>query len=52
LGSIAGMGERLFSTPKRPDQLWGVKLTTHLRLVLRSKMLELYLHSPMCLNGN
>jgi hypothetical protein len=29
----------------------GVKLTTHLYLVPRSRMLELYLHSPICLHG-
>jgi hypothetical protein len=28
-----------------------VKLTTHLRLVLRSRMVELYLHSPTLLHG-
>jgi hypothetical protein len=26
---------------------WGVKLTTHLHLVQRSRMVELYLHSPI-----
>jgi hypothetical protein len=30
--------------------LLGVKLTTHLYLVLRSKTVELYLHSPTRLN--
>jgi hypothetical protein len=35
---------------------WGqigrdVKLTTSLHLVPRSRMVELYLHSPMCLHG-
>jgi hypothetical protein len=29
----------------------GVKLTTHFHLVPRSRMLELYLHSPICLSG-
>jgi hypothetical protein len=29
----------------------GVKLTTHLHLVPRSRMVELYLHSPVCLYG-
>jgi hypothetical protein len=29
----------------------GVKLTTHLHLVLRLKMMELYLHSPVRLQG-
>jgi hypothetical protein len=28
-----------------------VKLTTHLHLVPRSRMVELYLHSPICLHG-
>jgi hypothetical protein len=32
---------------KRP----GMKLTTHLRLMPRSRMAELYLHSPICLHG-
>jgi hypothetical protein len=30
---------------------WGVKLTTHLPLVQRTKMVELYLYSPICLHG-
>jgi hypothetical protein len=49
-------------TPYRPDQLWGppsflskwyqgVKLTTDLHQVLRSTMVALYLHSPICLHG-
>jgi hypothetical protein len=29
----------------------GMKLTTHLHLVLRSRMMELYLHSPICVHG-
>jgi hypothetical protein len=29
---------------------WGVKLTTHLQLMPRLRMVELYLHSPICLN--
>jgi hypothetical protein len=29
----------------------GVKVATHLHLVLRSRMVELYLHSPICLHG-
>jgi hypothetical protein len=29
----------------------GVNLTTHLHLVPRSRMVELYLHSPVCLHG-
>jgi hypothetical protein len=28
-----------------------VKVTTHLHQVPRSRMVELYLHSPICLNG-
>jgi hypothetical protein len=28
-----------------------MKLTTHLHLVLRLRILELYLHSPICLHG-
>jgi hypothetical protein len=30
---------------------WCMKLTTHLCLVPRSRMAELYLHSPICLHG-
>jgi hypothetical protein len=30
---------------------WGVKLTTHLHLVPKSRMVELYLHSPISLRG-
>jgi hypothetical protein len=29
----------------------GVKLTTHLHLVPKSRMVELYFHSPICLHG-
>jgi hypothetical protein len=29
---------------------WGVKLATHLHLVPRSRIVELYLHSPICLH--
>jgi hypothetical protein len=29
----------------------GVKLTTHLHLVPRSRKVELYLHSPICFHG-
>jgi hypothetical protein len=29
----------------------GVKFTTHLYLVPRSRQVELYLHSPICLHG-
>jgi hypothetical protein len=54
---------RFFSFPQYPDQLWGpisllsngykglsgwgVMLTTHLYLVPRSRMVNLYLHSPI-----
>jgi hypothetical protein len=64
-GSIPGMGKMYFSFPQHPHQLWGhyvmdtvgsfpgrgVKLTSHLHLVPRSGMVELYLHSPICLDG-
>jgi hypothetical protein len=30
---------------------WGVKLTIHLHLVLRLRMVEVYLHSPPRLHG-
>jgi hypothetical protein len=31
---------------------WGIKLTTHLQLVQRSKLyMDLYIHSPICLYG-
>jgi hypothetical protein len=70
--SVPGRGRRSFSTPQRPDPLWGppsllsnghrrlfprrksgrgVKLTTRLHLVSRSRMTELYLHSPTRLHG-
>jgi hypothetical protein len=29
----------------------GIKLTTYLHLVPRSRKVELYLHSPICLHG-
>jgi hypothetical protein len=51
-------------SPQLPGRLWGflsdgywgaltpgVKLTTHLHLVPRSKIVELYLHSPIRLHG-
>jgi hypothetical protein len=34
-----------------PQSGWGLNLTTHLHLVLRLRMVELYLHSPVCLHG-
>jgi hypothetical protein len=43
-GLIPGRGKESFLSP-------GVKLTTHLHLVPRSRMVELYLHSPICLHG-
>jgi hypothetical protein len=30
---------------------WGVKLTTHLQLVPRSRMMELYVYSPTRLHA-
>jgi hypothetical protein len=61
-GSIPGSA-RFLSSPQRPDRLCGppsllsngycgalslgVKLTTHLRLVPRSRMVELHLHPPI-----
>jgi hypothetical protein len=66
-GWIPDKGKRFFSTPQRPDGHWcppsllsnryrgqsgrRVKLIIHLHLVPRSRMVELYLHSPTCLNG-
>jgi hypothetical protein len=66
LGSIPSKGKRSFSSPKCPDNLWGlldllcnghsgsflqvVKLITHLQLVLRLKMYRVYCHSPTCLS--
>jgi hypothetical protein len=60
-------GERFFSFPHDPDWLWGphslipngylgikrlaMKLTTYIYLVPRSRMVELYLLSPICLHG-
>jgi hypothetical protein len=54
--SNPGSGVELFSTPQRPDRLWGppsrgVKLTTHLHLVPRSRIAEKYLHSPIHFHG-
>jgi hypothetical protein len=57
-GSILDRGKRSFSSPQRPNPLWGqpnfppwgyrglVKLTTHLHLASWSRMVEFYLHSP------
>jgi hypothetical protein len=60
-------GLRFFSSPQRPYRLCdppsllssghrglfplGLKLTTHLHLVPRSRMVELYLHSLICFHG-
>jgi hypothetical protein len=64
--SIPGRGNiLLFSIAPRPalgptklSTQWvpgalppGIKLTTHLYLVLRLRMVELYLHSPICIQG-
>jgi hypothetical protein len=65
--SISGTGKRFFSILQRPDRLWGsrsllsnryqgffpwaVKPTIHLHPVPRSRMMELYLHSHICLHG-
>jgi hypothetical protein len=61
------VGARIFSSPRRPDRLWGpssllsnghqgqsdrgVKLTTHLQLAPRSKKVDLYIHSSIRLHG-
>jgi hypothetical protein len=66
-GSIPGRGRSISSTPQHTDQLWGPpsllyngccgenrrrrKLTTHLHLVPRPRMVELYLHSQTRLHG-
>jgi hypothetical protein len=36
-----------------PGVKWdkGLKLTTHLHVMPRSRMVKLYLHSPICLHG-
>jgi hypothetical protein len=55
-GSIPSRGKNIFSSPQRPDgsgahppsyqlRTEGVQLATHLHLVSRSRMVELYLHS-------
>jgi hypothetical protein len=63
-GSISGRGKRFFSTPQHPGQLrgppsllsnwywgcWEKKVTTS--LVPRSQMVELQLHSSICLHGD
>jgi hypothetical protein len=36
---------------KELSQVRGVRLTTHLHLVPRSRLVELYLHSLICLHG-
>jgi hypothetical protein len=49
---------RFFSSPKLVQGAlslgkshWGVKLTAHLHLMPRSRMVVLYLHSPIHLHG-
>jgi hypothetical protein len=65
--SIPGTGKRIFFSPQHPDLIWGppslissgywrlfprgVKLTSDIFLVPRSRMVELYLHSPTHLHG-
>jgi hypothetical protein len=62
-GSILSRGKRFLSIAQRPDLLWSppsllpngqgrrcIQLTTHLHLVLKSRLVELYLHSPICLH--
>jgi hypothetical protein len=49
LASLLSKGyRRLFS---RRLKGMGVKLTIHLHLVVRARMVELYLHSPIRLHG-
>jgi hypothetical protein len=66
-GSISGTDTMFFSSPQRADQLWGplsllsngyrgqcgrgVKLTTNLLVVPRSRMVELCIHSPIRLHS-
>jgi hypothetical protein len=63
-GSIISRGKRFFSISKSLGPLWlpgalspgvklggGLELITHLHLVSRSKMVELYLYSSTCLHG-
>jgi hypothetical protein len=63
-GSIPSRGHIFFSAAQRPDLLWirpdsysmhidgrRAKLTTHLHLVPRSRMVELYLHFLIRLHG-
>jgi hypothetical protein len=35
----------------RGENGWGLKLTTHLHLVPKSRIVELYLHSSISLHG-
>jgi hypothetical protein len=42
-----GIGVSFFGSKVAGD----VKLSTHLYLVARLRMLELYLHSPICFDG-
>jgi hypothetical protein len=53
-GSILGRGKRFFCTSQRPDRLWvpgarALREADH--PVPGSRMVELYLHSPIRLNG-
>jgi hypothetical protein len=66
-GPIPSWGKGIFSTPKwGPPSLqfngyrglfhwswsgWGMKLTTHLQPVMRSRMVQLYFHSSIHLHG-
>jgi hypothetical protein len=52
-GSIPGVGWEFFSSPPRPDRLWGPtqtpirwKLTTHLHLMSRSRICGSYTFIP------
>jgi hypothetical protein len=47
--NLLANGDRRLLPPEESDL--GVKTTTHLRLVPRSRMVELCFHSPICLHG-
>jgi hypothetical protein len=67
VGVRAPVGSRIFSSPNRSDRLWGppnlqsngyrrlfhrgLKLTTHLQLLPRSRIAELYIHFSIRLHG-